>query len=138
MAYDVPVLDVSKPTTVSLASDQFYFAADDGSGNAVLNTTQGKACIGVLQNDPIAGQVATVRVYGISKVVAGAALAPGVLVESDALGRAIALVDASSNTTTGASTGGFCMGMTLDSSAAAGDLVTVLINHTGAVAGTPA
>lgn len=139
MAYDIPVLDVSKPTgTHVLSTNQFYFVVDDGSGNVELNSVQGKACLGVLQNDPAAGEVATVRVYGVSKVVAGGAITFGQLVESNATGEAIPVVDTTASTTTGALTGGFCMGIALDSAAAAGDLVSVLINHMGALPATPA
>lgn len=141
MAYDIPVLDISVPTlatAASLATEQFHAVVADGAGNAELAHVQGAPVMGILQNDPAAGQVASIRVYGVSKAVAGAAVTQGQLVESNATGELIPVVDATASTTTGALTGGAPIGIALDSVTAAGEIFSLLLTHTGAVPGTAA
>jgi len=54
---------------VDLSSYQYRFVrAASTAGKVELNTTVGGSCLGVLQNDPTAGEEATVRRLGQSKV----------------------------------------------------------------------
>jgi hypothetical protein len=81
MAYGIPVLDISLEAAADLQDNQYHFAVVDGDGKAAL-AGDGDAAIGVLQNKPgeatdDAGEAASVRVYGISKVVASELIEPG-------------------------------------------------------------
>jgi len=52
-----------------LSSYQYRFVkASSTAGNVELNATMGGSCLGVLQNDPTAGEEATVRRFGQTKV----------------------------------------------------------------------
>jgi hypothetical protein len=52
---------------------------------------------GVLQNDPIAGFICDVGIFGITKVIVGAAVSAGAALMADTSGRAITGVAASTN-----------------------------------------
>lgn len=69
---------------------QFYFVDVTGEHICGLPSAAGADAIGVLQNKPqYAGDAATVGIRGVSLVVAGATLAAGNPVQSDANGAAI-------------------------------------------------
>ncbi len=122
MAYDVPVLDINKPTITDLAAIQFYLVEDDGAGNAKLVAAAAAlGILGVLQNDPATGQAAVVRVEGVSKCVAGGVVAPGNMIVSNASGQGVAY----------GGTGGGVIGIALDAAAAAGDVFSLLLAHLG-------
>lgn len=79
-----------------LTNHQYKFMIIGASG-AVLNTTVGAPVDGVLQDPVASGQAAGIAPSGVSKVVAGDAVAEGDLVMSNALGKAItAALNASS------------------------------------------
>lgn len=87
MAYGIPVLDISLEAVADLQTNQYLFIVVDGDGLAAL-AGDGEPAIGVLQNKPgeatdEEGEAASVRVYGVSKVVAGETIAPGEEVASD-------------------------------------------------------
>jgi hypothetical protein len=69
-----------------------YYIVDCGADNtATLASVAGQAAIGVLQNDPAAGEAAIVRTGGVSKVIVGTGdITAGDLVQTDATGAAIA------------------------------------------------
>lgn len=72
-----------------LSSDQYKFVTIGATG-AALNAVNGARVDGVLQNKPAAlGRAAAVQIDGITKIVAGAAIAAGADVMSDATGRAV-------------------------------------------------
>jgi hypothetical protein len=71
---------------------------------------------GVLQNKPRADEFATVGILGLSKVVAGAAVAANVFLTTNASGRAIA-----------ASSGQMVFGRALAPAGANGEIITALI-----------
>jgi hypothetical protein len=82
-----------------LSSDQYKFVKLTASG-ALVNTTNGGVCDGVLQDKPNAsGRAATVMDAGVSKVLAGAVVAKGALVMSNAVGKAITAVPVASSAT---------------------------------------
>jgi hypothetical protein len=84
MAFDTNVgLDLSLNATEDLSAKQFFFVAlDDGKVAAVADVAL------PLQNKPDAsGKTAALRYGGISKVVAGAAIAVGAKVAPDAAGK---------------------------------------------------
>jgi hypothetical protein len=103
---------------------QFFFAACDANGQAAL-CGNGAQSAGVVQNKPSVGQPAALRPLGVSKVTAGAAVAKGALVGSDATGRAKPAV-------LGAATGTYIAGIALDDATAAGQVISVLLMQMGA------
>jgi len=115
---EFPVLEATKPNLVSLAAAQFLFAVDDGAGNAAVNAVLGGPSVGVIQNDPAANEATSLMVYGISKVVAGAAIASGALVSSDASGRAITQPGVAPN---------HQLGIAWEAATAAGQIISVLL-----------
>jgi len=94
-----------------------------------LNVLATTISIGVVQEDVDVAKVATgkavvdVRILGISKVVAGAAISIGVEVMSDTSGRVITAVTAANRT----------VGLALQAAAAAGDIIDVLLVPPGRV-----
>ena len=106
--------------SADLSTHQFKFMTLSSTG-AALNTTAGGMCDGVLQNKPNAlGVAASVAFSGVSKVVAGAAVAKGARVMSNATGKAI----------TGVATN-IGVGRALEAAAADGDLIAVLLDTKG-------
>jgi hypothetical protein len=64
--------------------------AINSSGNAILPTGASAPVVGILQNDPsAAGQAATIRRFGDSKMKLGGTVAPGDNVRVDSAGRAV-------------------------------------------------
>lgn len=105
MAYDETIRSISLDADASIGfftgvpgargsldpngGKQFYFVDITGAHQAGLAGAGGDA-VGVLQNKPQrVGEAATVAIRGVSLVVAGAVLAPGDKVSSDANGKAI-------------------------------------------------
>lgn len=92
--------DITLVASTGLTSAQFYFvkstAADTtysaGNGTCLLAICSSggiNSPKGILQNDPDTGQAAIVRVEGLSKLVAGAAIAVGDLVACSTAGTGI-------------------------------------------------
>lgn len=92
--------------------------------------------IGVLTDEPAAGKYGTVQVQGITKVVAGGAISAGDAITSDGNGNAVAATASTSNTSTGAITGSMVLGRALKTAAQSGDVIPVVITHSGALPGT--
>lgn len=89
MAYESQVQNVPGIVAASdLSSDQYKFTRMSASGVAV-NSVKGAACMGILQDKPLANQAATVAYNGVSKVKAGAAFSKGDNIMSDENGKAI-------------------------------------------------
>jgi hypothetical protein len=82
-------LDLSFTASVDLAAYQYHFVkAGSVAGEVTPSSTTGASVLGVLQNDPRAGEEATVRVFGTTKVKAGTAIAWGAVVTAASDGRA--------------------------------------------------
>lgn len=106
-----------------LSALQFTFVTLNSSGLVVGVTAEGGDSIGVLLNKPTSGQVCEIQpLIGIQKVVAGADLTPGSKVKSDATGKAILAVAASSD---------HVLGTLVGDPGASGQIVEVLLgsNH---------
>jgi len=86
--YAKQVLDVTLPAAADYTGSQYYLVEVDAAGRAsVCNSTADKP-IGVLQNKPNAiDRPAQVRVIGVSKLVAGAAIARDADVATTAAGK---------------------------------------------------
>jgi hypothetical protein len=94
---------------------QYRFVKITAAHQVGLCTAAADKCVGVMQNKPqVSGQAATVGIRGISNVMAGAAVAAGASVESDATGRAV--------TSAGAG-----IGIALAAAGAANELIPVLL-----------
>lgn len=115
MSYEVPGFKIGTLTaSADNSGNQFRYAKVSGSGTATVTAAPADVVLGVIQNKPKAGEAVDVMVTGISKVVAGAAVAAGAEVGSDAQGRAIA-----------AATGARAFGIALEAASAAGQLIAV-------------
>lgn len=127
MAYETPILDTTLPSGVDLSTSQFYGVVVDASGFA--NTPAAGANIaGVVQGtlgtfaSAGVGQVASVRVEGITKMVAGSGgIALGNYVKVDNTGKAV-------NSSSGDKIVGICL-----LAATSGDIGTVLLKSGVAV-----
>lgn len=95
-----------------LSSSQYLFVKVSGANVVVAG--DGEAAVGVLWNDPTSGKAASVVRGGDPHVYAGAAIAAGVDIASDAAGKAVA-----------ATTGDIILGTTRAAAAASGDLVQI-------------
>jgi hypothetical protein len=116
--------EMLEPRTVlasgDLSASQYRMIVLDGSGNAALAGANARA-YGVLQTKPTAaGQASTVARNGISKCVAGAAYAVGVLLATDANGRVVL-----------ATTGQNVVGIARKAAGGAGELQPVEIVNSG-------
>jgi hypothetical protein len=106
--------------SADLSASQFLFMNISSTG-AALNTTAGAMVDGVLQNKPDAlNKPATVAYSGVSKVIAGAAVAKGARVMSNTAGKAI----------TGTATN-IGVGRALEAASADGDAIAVLLDTKG-------
>lgn len=118
MAYETNLETIGTlPAAADLSTKQYFFVFIDTNGNVALSVTAGRRCLGVLQNKPsAAGRACTVGTDGVSKVVAGAAIAIGDLVASDGAGKARTAV-----------TGDHVQGEAITASAADGTVISVML-----------
>jgi hypothetical protein len=106
-----------------LSAAQYRAVTLNGSGEAVRNSTAGGKVYAVLQNAPAATRACTLWRNGVTKMVAGAAIAAGVEVMSDNQGRAVL-----------ATSGNNSIGVCVFGAAAAGELCSVDLEFRGLVA----
>jgi hypothetical protein len=98
---------------LSAEANQFKFVKLDAAGKVVAIAAITDMPIGVLQNRPALGEMATVRVVGVTKLQADAALAtPGAIIGTSADGQADAKTLADAGTE-------FAAGRTLEAATAA-------------------
>jgi hypothetical protein len=121
MAYEIPGYGFTLVTGADLSTHQYKFVDVNSSGLAVL-ASAGADAHGVVQNKPASGRAATVVNRGISKVVAGAAVAAGAQVTGDSSGRAVT-----------ATTGNKIHGTALQAAGGAGEIIPVLLEIGNAV-----
>lgn len=119
MAFEVPGRLVTFVAVADFSASQFRFVNTDANGKASLPTAGGRA-VGVRQNKPKTNEGATVMIDGISIVEAGAAVANGANVTSDAAGRAIT-----------AAAGNEILGHALETAPAAGVMIAVVLRPAG-------
>jgi hypothetical protein len=115
MSYEEQLRSISLPADGDQTGNQYRFLKGDTDGVAV-NDAAGGPCIGVLQNKPDDGQVATVGIDGVSMVEAGGTVTKYGNVQSDATGRAA-----------DAAAGDYSQGMALAAAAGAGEIIPVLL-----------
>lgn len=121
MAYEIPGFSFTLVAAADLSALQWHLVNVNGTGLCAISGA-GVRAVGVVQNKPIQGAVATIVVTGISKVVAGAAVTAGDELMSDSTGRAIT-----------ATSGQQGLGVALQSAAAAGVIIPMLIRARGTV-----
>lgn len=95
MAFEEDVLDVSFKAASGLASTtvnyQYHFVKLSGDNEVTIASNATDPVIGVLQNKPqVTGEVARVRVFGVSRVVAAGVIAVGTKIGTDGSGHAVA------------------------------------------------
>jgi hypothetical protein len=119
MATELQIFDHTFKAGADLTGLQFRICKFGANAREVIPSVVATTKpLGVLQDKPSAiGRAVAVRLIGISKVVAGAAVAIHSNIASDGSGRGIASVTA----------GDYCIGVNLEAAAAAGDIITVLI-----------
>ena len=83
MTTENKILDLSYEAAEDLSSDQFRFVVLNSSGQVRRPDSEAEIAHGILQNAPASGAAASVRVIGVSKLVANAALAIGKLVKPE-------------------------------------------------------
>lgn len=124
MAAETNVLTRSFPIADSadFSADQYKLVKLNSGDLALAAATE--AGIGVLQNKPVdggsGGRTASVMLIGTSRVLAGAAVGEGDLVNADATSRAV---------TAGA--GEAVSGIALEAAGAAGDIIEILLTPGG-------
>jgi hypothetical protein len=108
--------DLSFAAGADLSHSQFLALTIDTDARVIVAGT-GTVVVGVLQNNPKINQAATVRVYGVTKMICAGNIANGATVSADATGKAV--------------TGGAALGIAQEGGVA-GDFIPVLLTHTGA------
>ena len=130
--------------SADLTGKNYLFVKEDSNGRVKVCDTAGEPPLGILQNQPGAlYRAASVGFAGVSKCVAGAAIAKGQYVATGADGKAYPVTKSSTNTSdagaaSDALVGGFAIGRAFTPAVNAGDIISVLITHSGAVDTTAA
>lgn len=83
MAIENGVLDLSFLAAESLASDQYKFVVLASDNTVRRPDSASEIPAGILQNNPASGDVAVVRVQGVSKLVCNALLATGKILSAE-------------------------------------------------------
>lgn len=118
MSYEMPILDLTLEAAEDLTASQYHLIVVDNTGKAALAGAD-EAAVGVVQNEPDAGEGASVRVQGVTKVVAGAAVTAGAKVSADLNGAGVTAV------------AGHVVGIALTEASGAGAIFSVLLTHEG-------
>ena len=108
------------PLTASAAVTGRRILKMTGSKQAAHAVASNERAFGVAEFDTPAGQPLGVLVTGVVKITAGAAVAAGSYICADAQGRAVAAAPA-------AGVNAFCIGLAIESAAAAGEEIDVLL-----------
>lgn len=104
--------------TATLAAKQYYVVQlSSTAGECKVATSGTSQVIGVVQNDPAAGEAAEVAFVGIAKVAVEASTTKGSYLTSSSTGRA--------KTTT--TDGNVCIGVALEAYSTAGGIISVLL-----------
>lgn len=136
-------IDLFFVAAADLSAKQNFAVKKNGTGSEVALAGAGEMPIGVLQNAPVATAIAIVRVSGVTLMIAGAAVAIGDPVASDAAGKGKPAVKAATNTSdaggaTDALIGSYVLAIALTAAAADTNPFQALITHSGAVPTTAA
>lgn len=86
MAYEGEGIDLSFTAAEDLSSHQYRFVHLADNTTVDLVDSGAEIPLGILQNAPESGEIAVVRVAGVSKLVMNAAVAVGALVKTEYIG----------------------------------------------------
>ena len=126
MAVEGPQIVWAFEAGADLSGDQYRAVALNASGQ-IVRAGAGAKAVGILVDKPRAGQHGTVAVSGVTKAVAGGAVAPGDYLSTDANGAVVPATDtAVSDGTAPGTQGTHIIGQALEG-AAAGELVTLVL-----------
>lgn len=109
---------ISLVAAADLSTKQFNAIKIDTNGQAAL-AGAGEAGVGILLNNPVAGQSASVQIGGVAKAKAGGTIAAGAAVAANASGLLIA-----------ATTGNYIVGFAKEA-AVSGDTFAVVLKSMG-------
>lgn len=112
-------LSHARPAGADL-SDKLYYLAKLSSSETFVLAGLGEAAFGAITEGAVSAKPVSVQYGGIAKVKAGAAIAAGAEVQSDASGKAIT----ATNT-------GYVVGKALQQAAADGEIIAVALVHGG-------
>ena len=123
MATDMQLVsDVTFEAAADLSAKQFHFVKLSAANTVAACSAATDIPCGILQNKPsAAGRPAVVRMLGLSKLSADAALSAGALIGTSADGQGDAK-------TPGTDTTEYVVGIALEASGAAGELIKVSLN----------
>lgn len=126
MAYEISnyAVKVTLVAAEDLSAKQYNFVKLNSAGAAVAVAATTDKAIGILQNDPSAGQEAEVLIVGGSKLVAGGAVSTNALVGTSNVGKGVSLTPSG---TAGASIPRF-FASALTEATGVNELFTVLVN----------
>mgnify|MGYP001591217794 FL=1 len=106
----------------TLGATKYVFVAAitaDGAYSARLATdSNSSTLLGVLQNGPAVGEAMSIACAGVSKVVAGAAIAANAIITTNGSGRAVTVTS-----------GDMAAGRALEAADADGDVITAMLFH---------
>lgn len=122
MAFSGPQMKATGlKASADLSAKQFYFVKLSGAGTVTVCAAVTDVPIGVLQNTPTSGQAAEIVTIGQTKVSSDAAIAAGSVIGTSADGQAQVV-------TVGTETTVYIAGQALDTTGAAGGLVSAFVN----------
>jgi hypothetical protein len=119
MAYEGPsgIKLTGLVAAADLSALQYTFVKLDANGLVAAASAQGEDCIGVLQNDPVAGEECEIVCVGVTKVSADSAID-----EMDAI------TTAADGQADQAASADFVLGKALTAATAADDIITIVVN----------
>jgi len=118
MATDIQGQDISFKAAADLSAKQFYIVELSAANTVNVCDAATDVPLGVLQNKPAAAnRAARVRISGVTKVVASAAISAGALVGTTATGTAV----------TKSADADHVLGIALEAASAASEQISVLI-----------
>jgi hypothetical protein len=123
MGFEIPGFKLGTQVANAALPNRYRFATLTTAGKIAQVSTAGGKAVGVIQSPAAADEAVELTVTGVSKVEAGAAIANTGPISSDAQGRAIT-----------AATGNAINGIALETAAAAGEVIAVLLGYGGAQA----
>ena len=122
MAWELPIMKLpGLAAGADLSAQQFRGVKLTAANTVGAIAADTDAVLGVLQNNPTAGQTAEVMTVGVTRMAASAAIAVGAPVGVAADGRAVTRA-------LGTDTTKHVIGTALEAAAAAGDIIAVYIN----------
>lgn len=122
MAWENALLDLAFEADEDLSDDQYTFVVLTSTGKVRRPDSESEVALGILQNAPDDGEPATVRIAGISKLVANNALAIGTWVMQEY----VTATDAGKGKTS-AGAPEYTRALVIGAAAAEDDLCTVLL-----------